>query len=60
MLARELGLGSNRLLAEIHSLAFHYGWSEDAVLDLPRPRRWAYLELLRNQLEGRPLVGLWS
>jgi hypothetical protein len=44
----------------VHSLAFHYGWSEEAVLDLPRARRWAYLELLRNQLEGRPLVDLWS
>lgn len=60
LLARELGLGSSRLLAEVHSLAFHYGWSEDAVLDLPRTRRWAYLELLRNQLEGRPLVDAWS
>lgn len=60
LLSRELGLGAGRLLAEVHCLAFHYGWSEEAVLDLPRARRWAYLELLRNQLEGRPLVDLWS
>lgn len=60
LLARELGLGASRLLAEVHCLAFHYGWSEDAILDLPRSRRWSYLELLRNQLEGRPLGDLWS
>ncbi|HEX2063059.1 MAG TPA: hypothetical protein VHE80_01420 [Acidimicrobiales bacterium] len=60
LLARELGLGAGRLLAEVHCLAFHYGWSEDAILDLPRTRRWSYLELLRNQLEGRPLGDHWS
>jgi hypothetical protein len=60
LLAREVGLGAGRLLAEVHCLAFHYGWSEDAILELPRTRRWRYLELLRNQLEGRPLVDLWS
>lgn len=60
LLAHELGWGAGRLLAEVHCLAYHYGWSEDAILDLPRTRRWRYLELLRNQLEGRPLVDLWS
>ena len=60
LLGRELGLGAGRLLAEVHCLAFHYGWSEDAILDLPRSRRWGYLELLRNQLEGRPLVERWG
>ncbi|MGS2617480.1 hypothetical protein ACVCAH_23580 [Micromonospora sp. LZ34] len=56
LLARELALGAERLLAEVHCLAFHYGWAEDAILALPRPRRWRYLELLRRQLEGRPLT----
>jgi hypothetical protein len=56
LLARELSLGADRLLAEVHCMAFHYGWSEDAVLSLPRARRWRYLELLRRQLEGRPLT----
>jgi hypothetical protein len=60
LLARELGTGSDRLLAEVHCLAFHYGWTEDAILDLPRTRRWRYLELLRNQLEGRALTDAWS
>lgn len=56
LLARELAMGSDRLLAEVHCLALHYGWTEDAILALPRPRRWRYLELLRRQLEGRSLI----
>ena len=55
LLGRELSSGSGRLLLETHCLAFHYGWSEDAVLDLSRDRRWAYLALLRAQLTGAPL-----
>jgi len=53
LLARELRLGGDRLLAEIHALAFHYHWSESEILALPRPRRWRYLELLGHELEGR-------
>lgn len=56
LLTRTLATGEQRLLAEVHSLAFHYGWSEGDILALPRPRRFAYLELLRDQLEGRPLT----
>ncbi|WP_298460944.1 hypothetical protein [uncultured Cellulomonas sp.] len=55
LLGRELQAGAGRLLLETHCLAFHYGWSEDAVLDLPRDRRWTYLALLRAQLTGQPL-----
>jgi hypothetical protein len=58
LLVREVGVGADRLLAEVHCLAFHYGWSEGEILGLPRTRRWRYLELLRNQLEGRPLADL--
>ncbi|MCB9947535.1 MAG: hypothetical protein H6842_06885 [Rhodospirillaceae bacterium] len=60
LLVRQFRLGADRLLAEVHSLAFHYGWSEDQILNLPRSRRWRYIELLRNQLEGRSLLGPWS
>ncbi len=60
LLTRQFRLGADRLLAEVHSLAFHYGWSEDQILSLPRGRRWRYLELLQSQLEGRPLLGTWS
>jgi hypothetical protein len=59
LLGREFRLGVDRLLVEAHCLAFHYGWSEDQIFALPRSRRWRYLELLRNQLEGRPLTDLW-
>lgn len=57
LLVRSLGSGEERVLAEVHCLAFHYGWSEAEILALARPRRLAYLELLRNQVEGRPLLG---
>lgn len=60
LLTRELRRGADRLLAEVHCIAFHYSWSEDAILALPRGRRWRYLELLRDQLEGRPLGQGWS
>ena len=60
LLAWELGLGSDRLFAEVHLLAFSYHWSEEAILALPRERRWRYLELLRRQGEGRPLLGMNS
>jgi hypothetical protein len=55
MLARELRLGGDRLLAEVHSLAFHYHWPESEILGLPRTRRWRYLELLARELDGRPV-----
>ncbi|NOK18742.1 hypothetical protein [Corallococcus carmarthensis] len=60
LLARELRGGAARLETEVHVLAFHYHWSEADILALPRARRWRYLELLRNELEGRPLVDGWS
>lgn len=55
LLARELRAGGDRLLLETHCLAFHYGWSEEAILALPRQRRWGYLALLRAQVTGAPL-----
>jgi hypothetical protein len=55
LLARELRAGGDRLLLETHCLAFHYGWSEEAILALPRHRRWGYLALLRAQVTGAPL-----
>ena len=59
LLAREFRLGADRLLVEAHCLAFHYGWGEDQIFALPRTRRWRYLELLRNQLEGYSLIDTW-
>jgi hypothetical protein len=60
LLARELRAGGERLLAEVHALAFHYHWPESEILALPRPRRWRYLELLTRELEGRPVLDGWS
>ena len=60
LLVRELRQGSERLIAEVHCLAWAYGWSQADILALPRPRRWRYLELVRRQVEGRPLVDGWS
>ncbi|APR75700.1 Hypothetical protein A7982_01046 [Minicystis rosea] len=60
LLERELRLGVDRLVVEIHCLAFHYHWSEAEILALPRARRWRYLELVRRQIEGRPLIEAWS
>jgi hypothetical protein len=56
LLARELAAGGDRLLAEVHAIAFHYHWSEPDILALPRARRWKYLQLLGRELEGRPLL----
>ncbi|MFV0523629.1 MAG: hypothetical protein ACK5RL_03940 [Acidimicrobiales bacterium] len=55
LLARELRSGGDRLVVETHCLAFHYGWSEDDILGLPKQRRWQYLSLLRAELTGAPL-----
>jgi hypothetical protein len=56
LLAKELRAGGDRLLVETHCLAYHYGWSEDDALSLPRRRRWGYLSLLRAELTGTPLT----
>ena len=56
LLARELAAGGDRLLTEVHALAYHYHWSEHDILMLPRARRWRYLELLKRELEGRALI----
>jgi hypothetical protein len=57
LLAAEMGSAADRIFAEVHLLAFHYHWTEDAILALRRDRRWRYLELLRRQAAGQPLTG---
>lgn len=49
-----LNSGADRLLEEIHTLAMHYHWGEDAILDLPRERRHHYLKLIDR---SRGLMG---
>jgi hypothetical protein len=60
LLMREVRLGAQRLSAELHCLAYHYGWTESEALGLSRHRRWQYLTLLTRELEGRPLLDGWS
>jgi hypothetical protein len=43
---REARHAARRLLADIHTLASHYGWSEAAIAAMSQARRDAYLELL--------------
>ncbi len=61
LLARDLRGNGERLLAEVHALAFHYHWHETEILKLPRTRRWRYIELISRELGGRPLLDAgWS
>jgi hypothetical protein len=46
----EMRMSGERLLREVHQLAFHYGWSEAEILGLERVRRRAYLSLLDDEL----------
>ena len=43
---RALSRRSDGLLQEVHQIAVHYHWSEADILDLPRPRRQRYLQLI--------------
>ena len=53
---RREGLAEDRLLAEVHCLAWYYHWSQAEILGLTRAERWRYLDLIRRQVEGRPLL----
>lgn len=52
MLVQATRIDADRLLCEVHALAWHYHWTEDQVLALPRDRRWRYVELIRGQIDG--------
>jgi hypothetical protein len=39
---------AGKLLREIHELASAYGWSEEAILNMPAHRRERYLEMIRS------------
>lgn len=40
------------LVREAHLIATTYHWSENAILDLPSRRRWAYASLIRTEKEA--------
>jgi hypothetical protein len=44
---REIGSAARRLIADIHTLASAYGWSEQSIMVMSNARRDAYLERLR-------------
>jgi hypothetical protein len=47
----ELRTSVDLLYREVHYLAFHYHWSEGEILDLPRDKRRAYIEVLADEIE---------
>lgn len=57
ILLDELAAGRSVLERELHLLAFHYHWSLDDLLQLTRPRRRRFLQLLSEELGAR---GGWS
>ena len=49
----EVAATADRLLDEVHAIAWHYHWSEADILDLPRDRRRRYLDLIAASLGAR-------
>jgi hypothetical protein len=49
----EVAATADRLLDEVHAIAWHYHWSESEILDLPRARRRRYLDLIASSLGTR-------
>lgn len=47
----ELATGEELLRREVHYLAYHYHWSEQEILALPRNKRRAYIETLASEIE---------
>jgi hypothetical protein len=44
----EVRHNAGKLLREIHELASVYGWSEEAIINMPAHRRERYLEMIRS------------
>lgn len=47
----ELRINTDLLYREVHYLAFHYHWSEQEIMAMPRDRRRRYLEILSDEIE---------
>jgi hypothetical protein len=39
------------LYRQVHYLAYHYHWSEHEILEMPRDKRLAYIEILADEIE---------
>lgn len=48
----ELETSRDLLYRQVHYLAFHYHWSEREILDLPREKRLAYIDILADEIEA--------
>lgn len=53
----ELRQSRDLLYRQVHYLAYHYHWSEREILDLPREKRQAYIEILASEIEAMNTVG---
>ena len=51
----ELAARGRELYRQVHRLAFHYHWNEDAILGMSQARRLLYLDALHDGLSGRRL-----
>lgn len=47
----EWRINRDLLYREIHSLAYHYHWSEKEIMDMPREKRRKYIDVLGEELE---------
>lgn len=47
----ELRTSRDLLYRQVHYLAFHYHWSEREILEMPREKRLAYIEVLAEEME---------
>ncbi len=48
----ELRTSRDLLYRQVHYLAYHYHWSEREILDMPRDKRLAYIEILADEIEA--------
>jgi hypothetical protein len=47
----QINISLELLYREVHYLAFHYHWSEREIMDMPRPKRRKYIEILSQEIE---------
>lgn len=48
----ELRTSRDLLYRQVHYLAYHYHWSEREIMEMPRDRRLAYIEVLAEEIEA--------
>ncbi|HET7461537.1 MAG TPA: hypothetical protein VFJ82_09810 [Longimicrobium sp.] len=53
----ELRNSRDLLYRQVHYLAFHYHWSEREILEMPREKRLAYIEVLAEEMEALSHAG---